>query len=152
MTRKQFLQLAIIAPIASFFGIKAAAQLRKPKDGDEWGDRYSKCPIVMLTADSRIKQFDFITGRLLEMSMIGSSYLHPESPSSSYEFVCEVNLTRRNMGWLGENRNELIKFKTDMNNTMNVSADCYIIKQKVVGEKISVKLKAVITDYSDETN
>ena len=148
MKRKTFLTTLIggvaLLPVA----IKeAAAQLRKPKD-----DPASKCPIVMLTADSRIKQFDFITGKLLEMSVIGSNYLHPESPSSSHEFVCEVNLTRRNMGWLGENRNELIKFKSDMNNTMNVSADCRIIKQKVVGEKISVKLKAVITDYSNETN
>lgn len=148
MKRKTFLTTLIGGTALLPVAIKeATAQLRKPKD-----DTASKCPIVMLTADSRIKQFDFITGKLLEMSVIGSNYLHPESPSSSHEFVCEVNLTRRNMGWLGENRNELIKFKSDMNNTMNVSADCRIIKQKVVGEKISVKLKAVITDYSNETN
>ncbi len=146
MKRKTFLTTLIGGTALLPVAIKeATAQLRKPKD-----DTASKCPIVMLTADSRIKQFDFITGKLLEMSVIGSS-LHPESPPS-HEFVCEVNLTRRNMGWLGENRNELIKFKSDMNNTMNVSADCRIIKQKVVGEKISVKLKAVITDYSNETN
>ncbi len=168
MKRKTFLTTLIGGTALLPVAIKeAAAQLRKPKEntgyiGIDTGMpcQYDMdCPIVMLTGVGGI-----ISGRVLEMRTGGSNFVIPEQiepvlewqdeavnlfKPAGIEFDCEVKLTRKNMGWLGANKDKQVSFVAELYPGNRTTAECFLIDYRIIEENISVTLK---TDYSNETN